>query len=173
MTTLKRLGWIGAGYAAAVAVAACVVSARYWFVNAADVSAMSGMYAGGDLIGFVLVAGMLGLAPTFFLLRLATETYPRALAAALLAVSATGPLSLWLLSVLASHSPHLQRTLNELLGLALVFLIAPRVVAIPVMVIVLGLALLLARERRTRVLLACGLALEAAPLVLIILHFSR
>ena len=172
MTPLKRLGWIGAGYGAAAAVAVFVLTARYWFIDPADVSAMSGMFAGGDAIGFVLIAGALGLVPTFFLLRLATETHPRALAAALLTLSATAPLSLWLLSVLSSGSLPRQGTLNDLLGLAMVFLIGPRVVAIPVVFIILALALLMAREKRTRVWLACGLVLEAVPLILLVIHFA-
>jgi hypothetical protein len=127
----------------------------------------------GDLIFFVLIAGTLGLAPTFFLLRLATDTYPLALAAALLALGATAPLSLWSLNFLGSTPLHLQGALNQLLGLAMVFVIFPRVVAIPVMLLILATAFLLARQRRTRLLLACGLVLEAAPLVLIVIHFAR
>ncbi len=62
--------------------------------------------------------------------------------------------------------------MNDLLGLAMVFLIGPRVVAIPVVFIILALALLMAREKRTRVWLACGLVLEAVPLILLVIHFA-
>jgi len=96
MTTSKRFGWIAAGYAAAAAVALFILSVRYWFVDPAIVNSMSGMYAGGDLIGFVLIAGALSLVPTVFLLRHLAESHPRALAVILLTFSATGPISMWL-----------------------------------------------------------------------------
>lgn len=173
MTPLKKLGWIAAGYGAAAAVAVLVLRARYQFLDPAVVTASSGMYAGGDLIGFVLIAGTLGLVPTFFLLRLATEAYPRALAAVLLTLSATGPLSLLLLTAVLPEPLQLSPAVKNALGAAMVFLIFPRVVGIPVMFAVLGVAFLLAQDNRARVLLACGLAIEAVPLILIALHFAR
>lgn len=173
MTGAKRLCLIAAGYAAAAVITAFLVWVRYLFINPADVNASSGMYAGGDLVMFVLICGTLSLGPTFFLLRFLNEQYPRTLAAFLLAFSATGPISLGLLQLLTSGAPRFPGALDKFLGLAMLFLIFPRVVAIPVVWLGLGIALLLAREKLTRALLVCALALETLPLALIILHFVR
>ena len=121
----RQLAWISAGYAAALAAAALSVWVRNLFVSPADQLAMSGMLAAGDSIQFVLVAGALGLVPTFFLLRLLAQGWPRALAWALLAVAATGPLG-WLVMAGLVKFPVMPRAFSELVGLALVLLVFPR-----------------------------------------------
>ena len=168
----RQLAWISAGYAAALAAAALSVWVRNLFVSPADQLAMSGMLAAGDSIQFVLVAGALGLVPTFFLLRLLAQGWPRALAWALLAVAATGPLG-WLVMAGLVKFPVMPRALSELVGLALVLLVFPRAVASPVVFAALALALVLARDRRSRALLTVALSLEGVPLALVALHFLR
>jgi len=171
MATIKRLGWIGAGYLAAIAAAMAAVRARYWFVNPTDVTPMSGMFAAGDLILFVWVFGMIALIPTYFLLRVTSEHFPRALAPALLALSITGPPCWWIMA--AGLSKTGSETLNAILGLSIVFFIGPRAVAGPVVLAVLAFALLLARDPRSRKLLAIGLMVEATPLALVAIHLLR
>ena len=65
------------------------------------------------------------------------------------------------------------RALSELVGLALVLLVFPRAVASPVVFAALALALVLARDRRSRALLTVALSLEGVPLALVALHFLR
>ena len=57
--------------------------------------------------------------------------------------------------------------------MALVLLVFPCAVASPVVFAALALALVLARDRRSRALLAVALSLEGIPLALVALHFLR
>src|SRR5262245_36204204 len=118
MALSKRLAWIAAGFAAAVAAGALAVGIRNWFINPADAIVMSGMYAAADLILFVWTAGALGLVPAFFLMRLAMEIFPRALPWTLFALSATGPASWWVLSAGLSKIGGLPQGVHELVGVA-------------------------------------------------------
>lgn len=95
------------------------------------------------------------------------------LAAALLALSATAPVSLWLVADMSTGPKPSPMSKSELFGLVLVFGAFPRVVAMPVVFLVLAIAFLLARDRVTRALLACALAVEAVPLLLLVRHFAR
>jgi hypothetical protein len=171
----RRFGWIAAGFLGAFAAAAFAVQARYWFIDPKDVDASSGMYAAGDLIGFVLIAGTLSLVPGFFLVRLMVERYSRLLVRLLFAMSVTGPIC-WLLFLNAadrSTTAHLPQLVNELYGLSLVLVIGPRIVASPIAFLIVAIALFFVRERKSRLLLSCGLVLEGVPLLLLALHFAR
>ena len=66
----KRLALIAAGYVLAVVGGFAAVAVNELFMPADVAQGSPGMVAFGDMILFVLVAGLLGLAPTWFLLKL-------------------------------------------------------------------------------------------------------
>jgi hypothetical protein len=172
----KRLAWIAAGYAAAAVVAVAAIYVRYIGVDPAVVSASSGMYAGGDIVLFVLIAGTAGLIPTYFLARLVCESYPNAFTWAVFALACTGPLAwgmmLWLaMGYTKAGGP--PDAIHQVLGLMIPFFAFPRVVASPVVLAVLGLGLYLSREKGSRRLLSLGLLLEGAPLAWYLLRLLR
>ena len=169
MGALKKLALIAVGYALAVAGGVAVVAVRELFVP--DNS--GGMAAFGDMILFVLVAGFLSLAPTWFLLKLSVEKAPRSLAAVLLLIVAIGPLS-WLAVVYltADRVPNLPQAANQLLGLLIAFCAVPRIVAGPFLLLVEGVAFLLARDRMTRALLAAAMLVDLVPLGIFALHLA-
>src|SRR6204780_5884608 len=95
MSTARRLALIAAGYVLCI-VAGCAAVTVNDMTMPADVAQGSpGMVAFGDMILFVLVAGFVGLVPTWFLLKLLIEKAPRALVAIAVLVAALGPAS-WL-----------------------------------------------------------------------------
>ena len=59
-----KLGFIAAGYVAAVLIAAAAVGIRVALTSSAVAQASSGMYAFGDALLFVVVFGVLALLPT-------------------------------------------------------------------------------------------------------------
>jgi hypothetical protein len=69
MSAVKRLALIATGYALAVASGLAAVALNELLMPA-DSAQSSGMAAFGDVILFVMVAGVLSLAPTWFLLKL-------------------------------------------------------------------------------------------------------
>src|SRR5579862_4000448 len=97
-----QFGLVAFSYATALAVGTILIVARYFqYVNHPDdVAAYGGMYAGGDLLLEVFIAGML-LVATFFLVLVishaeaAYETYSKIL----LAVSVTAPVSIGLMAI--------------------------------------------------------------------------
>jgi hypothetical protein len=169
MSALKKLALIAVGYALAVAGGVAVVAVHELFVP--DNS--GGMAAFGDIILFVLVAGFLSLAPTWFLLKLSAEKAPRSLAAILLLIVAIGPLS-WLAVVYlaADRVPNQPQATNQLLGLLIAFCAMPRIIAGPVILLVEGVAFLLARDRMSRTLLAAAMLMDLVPLGIFALHLA-
>ena len=169
MSALKKLALIAVGYALAVAGGVAVVAVRELFVP--DNS--GGMAAFGDMILFVLVAGFLSLAPTWFLLKLSVEKAPRSLVAVLLLIVAIGPLS-WLAVVYltADRVPNLAQAANQLLGLLIAFGAMPRIVAGPVFLLVEGVAFLLIQDRTTRALLAAAMLMDLVPLGIFTLYLA-
>jgi hypothetical protein len=157
MSAAKKLALIAFGYALSVA----VVAVHELFVAQNS----DGMAAFGDMILFVLAAGFFSLAPTWFLLKLSIEKAPRALLAVLLLIAATGPPS-WLAVAYLSGAgaPNLSQAADELLGIFIAFGAIPRIVAGPVLLVIEGLAFLLARARVTRALLAAAMMMDLVPL---------
>jgi hypothetical protein len=90
-----RLALIAVGYALSIAGGFAAVTVNEAFMPAEIAQTSGGMVAFGDMILFVLVGGLLSLAPTWFLLKLANEQAPRTLVATLLLIAAIGPVS-WL-----------------------------------------------------------------------------
>lgn len=173
MSAAKKVALIALGYALAVAGGVAIVAVHELLIAADDVQNSGGMAAFGDMVLFVLATGFLSLAPTWFLLKLSIEKAPRALLAALLLIAALGPLS-WLAVVYLSdaRAPNLPQAADELLGLLIAFVAMPRIVAGPVLLVVEGLAFLLARARVTRGLLAAAMLMDLVPLGMFALHLA-
>ena len=175
MSAAKKLALIGTGYALSVVVGLAAVAVnelRMW----ADVGQTSdGMAAFGDMILFVLVAGFLGLAPTWFLLKLFVEKAPRALLATELLIAAIGPASWLAVTYLADGPslPSLPQAVSQPLGLLIAFGAIPRLVFGPVLLVNEGAPFLLARERVARALLAAAMLMDIIPLSMFALHLAR
>jgi hypothetical protein len=176
MSTAKRLALIAAGYVLAVIGGLAAVALNELFMPADIAETSPGMVAFGDMILFVLVVGFLGLAPTWFLLRLLAEKAPRALLAAELLVAAIGPVS-WL-AVKYSAVPeaaalaNLPQAVAELFGLFIAFAAIPRMVFGPVLLVIEGATFLLVRERVARALLAAAMLMDLVPLSIFALHVA-
>jgi hypothetical protein len=174
LSTAKKLALIGAGYALSIGGGLAAVAINELLMPS-DIAQSSGMVAFGDMILFVLVAGFLGVAPTWFLLKLAVETAPRAVLATVLLVAAIGPAS-WLAvtHVAGGASPsNPSQAWSEPLGLLITFGAIPRIVFGPVLLLIEGAVFLLARERVTRALLAAAMLTDLVPLSMFALHLTR
>jgi hypothetical protein len=165
MRVATQLVLIAAGYGLAIA---CGVAAA--IVHGLVEQSSGGMGAFGDMVLFVMIAGFLGLAPTWFLLRLLLAKAPRVLLAALLLLAAIGPLS-WLALTGADnanlpHAPAGLRSAFTPFGAML------RIVAGPVLLVVEGVAFLLTQERLTRAILAAAMLMDLVPLGIFGLYFA-
>jgi hypothetical protein len=166
MSVAKRLALIALGYVLAVAGGFVAAGINELLMPADIAQGSPGMVAFGDMILCVLVAGFLGLVPTFFLIRLAVEKAPRAALAALLLIAATGPLS-WLAMVdLARRGPgpNVPHAGDQWLGVLIAFGAIPRIVAGPVLLVVEALTILLVRQRLARALLAAAMLMDLIPM---------
>jgi hypothetical protein len=174
MSAARRLGLIGLGYGLAVAGGAAAVAVNEAFMPEDAAQGSPGMVAFGDMILFILATGVLGLAPTWLLLRLALAKAPRALLAGELLLGALGPPS-WLAVMLLAGAPGASPPppLPDVVGPLIAFAAIPRIVAGPVLLVVEGVSMLLARGRATRALLAAAMLLDAVPLSLFALHLAR
>jgi hypothetical protein len=104
MTTAKKLALIAAGYALAVAGGLAAVAVNELRMPADIAETSPGMVAFGDMVLFLLATGVLGLAPTWFVLRLLADKAPRALVATELVMAALGPAS-WRSSTWRAAAP--------------------------------------------------------------------
>jgi hypothetical protein len=178
VSTAKRLALIAAGYALSVAGGLAAVTVNEALMPPDIAQTSGGMVAFGDMILFVLVAGFLSLAPTWFLLKLFVEKAPRALVVAELLIAAIGPAS-WLAVIYFAGAPGSPRLANlpqpakEVLGLLIAFGAIPRMVFGPVLLVIEGATFLLVRQRVTRVLLAAAMLMDLVPLSLFALHLAR
>ena len=111
MGTAKKLALIGAGYALSVGGGLAAVALNELRIAVEDAQASSGMVAApGGLVLFFSGHGVLGLVPTWFLLKLAVENAPRALLATELLIAALGPASWLAVTNLRSAVSALQKT---------------------------------------------------------------
>jgi hypothetical protein len=174
MSTAKRLALIAVGYALSVAGGLAAATVNELFMPADIAQTSPGMVAFGDMILFVLVTGFLGLAPTWFLLKLSLEKAPRVLLAAELLIAAIGPASWLAVTYLAgpggANLPNLPHAGRELLGLVIALGAMPRIVAGPVLLVIEGATFLLVRERVTRALLATAMLMDLVPLSIFALY---
>lgn len=180
MSAAKKLALIAAGYALAVAGGLAAVAVNELFMPADAAQDSPGMVAFGDMILFVLVAGFLGLAPTWFLLKLLVAKAPRALLIAVLLIAVLGPVSWLAMTALAATTPpggpslpNMPRVTRELLGVFIAFGAIPRIVSGPVLLVIEGMTFLLVRGRMARALLAVAALMDIVPLALFALHMAR
>jgi hypothetical protein len=175
MSAAKRLALVATGYVLAIAGGLVAVGLNELFMPA-DVAQSSGMVAFGDMILFFLVAGFLGLAPTWFLLTLFAEKAPRILLAVVLLVAALGPASWLAVTHLAragdASLAYLPQAAGELLALFLAFVAFPRMVLGPALLVVEAAAFLLLRARVARTLLATAMLMDVVPLGIFAFHVA-
>lgn len=174
MSTAGQLALIAAGYGLALAggLAAATVNDLRMPTDVAQGS--PGMVAFGDMVLFILVAGFLGLAPSWFLLRLWLEKAPLSLLAVELAAAVLGPVSwlsvIWLATL--GHAPGPPSASLQVVGALIAFVAIPRIVLGPVLIVVEAATFLLVRAGRTRALLAAAALMDLIPLGLFILHMA-
>jgi hypothetical protein len=174
MSTAKRLGWIGAGYVLAIVAGVAAVGLNEISMTEDAAQGSPGMVAFGDMSVFVLAAGVVGLIPTLFLLKLGVEKAPRALIAAELILAVLGPLC-WLavMSLASGPDPRQPMAIGQVLGLFIAFIGIPRMVFGPVLLVIEGLTFLLVRGRVTRLLLVAASLMDVIPIGLYALHMTR
>jgi hypothetical protein len=175
MSTAKRLALIAAGYALCVVAGFAAVAVNELRMPADVAQGSPGMVAFGDMILFVLVAGLVGLLPTWFLLRLFIAKAPRALLAIMLPVAALGPVSWLAVRHMAGglNPPNVPEAGGALLGLFIAFVAIPRMVLGPVVVVIEAATFFLVRSRVTRALLAVAMLMDLVPLGMFALHMLR
>jgi hypothetical protein len=172
MGIAKKLALICAGYVLAVVVGLAAVAVNELLMPADIQQGSGGMVAFGDMILFVLVAGFLGLAPTWFLLKLCIEKAPRTALTILLLVAVLGPASWLALTYLARDPglPNQPQAVGALLGLFIPFVAIPRMVLGPVVLVIEGATFLLVRARAARALLVAAMLMDLIPLGMFALH---
>jgi hypothetical protein len=174
MRLKKKLALIAAGYGLSVVGGIAAVAINELLIPDDVKRSSGGMVAFGDMIVFVLGAGVVSLVPTWFLLKLCVEKIPRSLIAAELLIAATGPAS-WLAvtCMAAGATPHrLSKAFIGVLGPLIAFGAIPRMVFGPVLLMVEGATFFLARERLTRTLLSAAMLMDFIPLSIFALHMA-
>jgi hypothetical protein len=157
-----QVGLVAVGYAVALCVAATLVFSRYMlYVNhRADATAAGGMYACGDLMLALMIAGLF-CAPTFLLIWVIrkSESAYTLYAKVLLGLSVTLPVGL------VSVFPAVSRLIDfGEVGLYRLFIS-------PVMVIVLVISRLFAQFARSKRLIMYALGIEVGTLILGVVVF--
>jgi len=158
-----QLGVVAAGYAAFFLVTAVLIYHRHMqYVNDPDPASTSGgMYAFGDLLLGVFIVGLF-LIPTFLLvlvIRKSEVAYTR-YSQALLLLSLTAPIGLVTLIPAVSQA-------NTFFGECGFY----RVLASPLVIVVLAVSRLLARFDRAKRLTLYALLIEVATFVLLVALF--
>lgn len=155
-----QLWLVAFGYAVVLALSAVLIVARYiqYVTHPADVAAYGGMYAGGDFMLEVFIAGML-LVVTFFLVLVIYKSEPAytVYSKVLLGLSLTAPLSVGLIAI-----PGVNQGMT-VLGEVCMF----RLFASPLVIAGMGMSRLFARFPRARRLTVYGLLIEVSTLILL------
>jgi hypothetical protein len=174
MRVAKKLALIGAGYVLSVGGGIAAVAVNELLIPDDIKRSSGGMVAFGDMIVFVLGAGVSSLAPTWFLLKLCVEKVPRSLLAAQLLIAATGPASWLAVRWMAANAGArgLPQAFSGLLGPLIAFGAIPRMVFGPVLLVVEAATFFLARERLTRMLLSAAMLMDLIPLSIYALHLT-
>ena len=156
-----QLGFVALCYAAVVGLSAILVIQRYllYVRHPDDVAASSGMFAFGDLMLEVFIAGAL-LIPTILLALVIRKSEPAytVYSKVLLALSVSGPLSFGLLCIPAVSSG------PGLLG----FLCLYRLEASPFALVAMGISRMGARFQASKRLTLAALLLESLALLAIV-----
>ena len=160
-----QLGIVAAGYAAVLLLSAALVFWRHlqYVMHANDVDASGGMWAFGDLMLEVFIAGLF-LVPTLLLalfIRNSEAAFTR-YSLALLIISVTAPISIG-----ATVLPAIGQSGSGVLGMLGWFCLG-RVSASPVVVAGLICSRLLARFKRAKRLIMYGLLAEVGTYVLLL-----
>jgi hypothetical protein len=174
MSVPKKLALIALGYLLALVAGFGAVTVNELLMPADISQGSPGMVAFGDMILFVLVAGFVGLVPTFFLIRLAIDKAPRASLAVLVAVALAGPLSWLTMKLLAAGPPSAgYPPFLRFLGPLIAFGAIPRIVIGPILVVAEALAMFLVRQRNMRFVLAAAMLMDLVPMGVYALHMAR
>jgi hypothetical protein len=177
MSAAKKLALIAAGYVLAVVGGLAAVAVNEWLMPEEISQTSPGMVAFGDMMLLVLVAGFLGLVPTWFLLKLLVEKAPRALLAVVLLIAAIGPASWLAVRYMAApggaNLANLPQAVGALFGLFVAFVGIPRMVFGPVLLVIEAATFFLVRARVARALLAAAMLMDLIPLSTYALHFAR
>lgn len=174
MRVAKKLALIVVGYGLSVVGGIAAVAVNELLIPDNIKQTSGGMVAFGDMIVFVLAAGFLSLAPTWFLLKLCVEKVPRTLLAAELLIAAIGPAS-WLAVMWLAAGPNLRslpQAFAGVLGVIIAFGAIPRMVFGPVLVMIEGATFFLVRERLTRTFLAAAMLMDLIPLSMYAMHMA-
>jgi len=174
MRVAKKLALIAVGYGLSVGGGIAAVAVNELRIPDDIKQTSGGMVAFGDMIVFVLAAGVLSLAPTWFVLKLCVEKAPRTLLAAELLLAASGPAS-WLTVrwMAAGASPQsMPQAFSGVLGPFIAFGAIPRMVFGPVLLMIEGATFFLARKRLTRTFLAAAMLMDLIPLSIFALHLA-
>jgi len=167
----KRLAWIAAGYVLALVGGSVAVAVNEALMPAVISDTSGGMVAFGDVVLFLEVASVIGLVPTWFLLRLLTQRAPRFLLVAELAMAALGPASWLSVIAMATVVRGLPSAVATLIGPFAAFVAIPRIVVGPGVLVVEAVTFLLMRGRVARVLLAGAMLMDLIPLGVFALRF--
>ncbi len=172
MSVGKKLVLIAVGYALSIAGGVAAVAVNELLIPDDIKETSGGMVAFGDMVLFVLAAGFLSLAPTWFAIKLAIERAPRVLLAAELLLGAIGPVS-WLAVRWMAPGPSprsLPEAVSGALGVLIAFGAIPRIVLGPVLLAIEGATFFLVRERLTRTLLTAAMLMDLVPLSMYAWH---
>jgi hypothetical protein len=161
-TLRTRLFWVAGAYAAVLSVSAGLILERYlaYVRHPDDVAASGGMWAGGDMLLEVFIAGMV-LVVTFFLVlvianaEVAYATYSKIL----LALSLTAPIAIGLMAIPAVGQS------NSMLGYVCLY----RALGSPLVLLGLAMSRLFARFPKPRRITNYALLIEGMTLVFVLL----
>lgn len=175
MSAGQRLALIAAGYALATVGGLAAIEVNELLIPEEISQTSGGMVAFGDMILFVLVTGFVGLAPTWFLLKLCVEKAPRTLLVVLLLVAATGPASWLAVKTLFGGGPPTDPVhgVGQALGLLIVLGAIPRIVFGPVLLVIEAMSCLIFRWRVARALMGAAMLMDLIPLGLYALHMAH
>ena len=158
----SQLGLVAFAYAGVVAMAALLIFQRYvaYITHPDDVAASSGMWAGGDLLLEIFIAGMFLVVTFFLVLVIAKSEHAYTIySKTLLGLSLTAPLSVGLFSLPAINQG------TSLIGSACVY----RLFATPMVLVGLGMSRLFARFPRPKRITNYALLIEMLTLILMVL----
>jgi hypothetical protein len=174
MTGAKTLALVALGYVVSLVGGVAAVAVNEMLIPDDIQQSSGGMVAFGDMVLFVLVAGILSLAPTFVLLKLCVRKAPRALVAVLFLIAAIGPASwiaVWWMATGAAPGGQ-TRAVGDLTGLFIAFVAIPRMVLGPVLLAIESATFFMIGNRPARSILAAAMLMDIVPLVMFVLHFA-
>jgi hypothetical protein len=179
VSTSKKLALIVIGYVLAVTIGFAAVAVTEALLPDDVAQGSPAMVAFGEVILFILVTGFLGLAPTWFILKLLVTKAPRTLLIAEVLAAAMGPGSWLAVMVMAMMTlpggPSFQRlpqAVMQLFGLVVAFGAIPRIVLGPVLVVIESMTFCLVRGGIPRALLAAAAVMDIVPIGLCALHLA-